>query len=316
MMLARTGSSLFWTGRYIERIEHLARYLNAQYLSFADAPRALDKNLGLESMLSMADAKDDFTAKHESYDEESVIHFLTLDEQNPYSIRNYLSTIRENSRGIRDHLSTELWETINRFYHSANEFTEEDLSRKGPYDFCKHVLNHVNIIKGVADNTVLRNESWSMIRVGINLERTIQITQILITKLEDISKIDYEKLSPAISGYHWASLLRGAGGFDMSRHYYHEAPNRERGIEFLILNQKFPKSVLFNLKELQTHLLNISLNNSTSPETVEFTTGKLIAYMEYLTIDDIMQEGEIFLYKLQEHLFKIGNELEQQYLQY
>lgn len=316
MMLARTGSNLFWTGRYIERIEHLARYINAQYLSFADAPRALDKNLGLESMLSMADASEDFRAKYEQYNEESVIHFLTLDEQNPYSIRNYLSTIRENARGIRDNLSTELWETINRFYHSANEFTEEDLVRKGPFDFCKHVLNHVNIIKGVADNTVLRNESWSMIRVGINLERSIQITQILITKLEDISKIDYEKLSPAISGYHWASLLRSAGGFDMSRHYYHESPNRERGIEFLILNQQFPKSVLFNLKELQSHLLNISLQKFARPESVEFTTGKLIAYMEYLTVEDILQEGEIFLYKLKEHLFKIGDELERQYLQY
>lgn len=316
MMLARTGSSLFWTGRYIERIEHLARYINAQYLSFADAPRALDKNLGLASMLSMADATDDFKARGDTLNEEKVILFLTLDEQYPYSIRNYLSTIRESSRGIRDNISTELWETINRFYHSANEFTEENLISKGPFDFCKHVLNYVNIIKGVADNTVLRNESWSMIRLGINLERSIQITQILLTKLEDISRIDYEKLSPAISGYHWASLLRSAGGFDMSRHFYHESPNRERGIEFLILNNKFPKSVLFNFKELHSNLHNISPHKSVSPDTVEFKTAKLIAYMEYLTVEDIMEEGEVFLYKLKEHLFNIGGELERQYLQY
>lgn len=316
MMLARTGSSLFWTGRYIERVEHLARYINAQYLSFADAPRTLDKNLGLESMLSMADATEDFQARNDTFNEEKVVLFLTLDEQNQNSIRNYLATIRENSRGIRDNISTELWETINRFYHSANEFSEEDLIRKGPFDFCKHVLNYVNIIKGVADNTVLRNESWSMIRIGINLERSIQITQILLTKLEDISKIDYEKLSPAISGYHWASLLRSAGGFDMSRHYYHDSPNRERGIEFLILNKKFPKSVLFNLKELHNNLNNISHHKSVNPDTVEFLTGKLIAYMDYLTVEDIMQEGEVFLYKLKENLFYIGNELERQYLQY
>lgn len=316
MMLARNGSSLFWTGRYIERIEHLARYINAQYLSFADAPRALDKSLGLESMLSMADAVEDFQARGDIFNEETVVLFLTLDEKNPNSIRNYLSTIRENSRGIRDNISTELWETINRFYHSANEFTEEDLIRKGPFDFCKHVLNYVNIIKGVADNTVLRNESWSMIRIGINLERSIQITQILLTKLEDISKIDYEKLSPAISGYHWASLLRSAGGFDMSRHYYHESPNRERGIEFLILNKKFPKSVVFNLNELHIHLQNVSLASNASPESVEFATGKLIAYMNYMTVEEILKEGEEFLYKLKEHLFNIGNKLERQYLQY
>ncbi len=316
MMLSRTANSLFWTGRYIERMEHLSRYINAQYLSFSDAPRALDKNLGLESMLSMANATEAFYERNESVSDEKVILFLTMDEKYPFSIKSYLSLVRENARGIRDNLSTELWETINRFYHTTNEYSEEDLIRKGPYDFCKHVLNYVNIIKGVADNTLLRNESWSMIRIGINLERSIQISQILITKLEDISKIEDEKLSPAISGYHWASLLRSAGGFDMSRHYYHDSPNRVRGVEFLILNKKFPKSVLFNLKELQTNLRNISNRRGVGPDTVEFTTGKLIAYMNYLTVDDIMEEGEVFLYKLQEHLFTIGNQLERQYLQH
>ncbi|MEC8884865.1 MAG: alpha-E domain-containing protein, partial [Bacteroidota bacterium] len=30
-MLARVANNLFWMGRYIERAEHLARYLNVNY---------------------------------------------------------------------------------------------------------------------------------------------------------------------------------------------------------------------------------------------------------------------------------------------
>lgn len=316
MMLSRTANSLFWTGRYIERLEHLSRYLNAQFLSSSDAPRALNKELALESMLAMAGATEAYFQTHEKIQDDKVILFLTVDEQYPFSIKNYLSLARENARGVRDNLSTEVWETINRFYHSTSEFTEEVIIKKGPYDFCKHVLNYVNIIKGVADNTILRNQSWSMIRTGINLERSIQICKILITKLEDIDKMGSEKLSPAITGYHWASLLRSAGGFDMSRHYYHESPNRQRGIEFLILNKKFPKSVLFNLKELQQNLKIISEHKPVTPDSVEFTTGKLIARMNYLTVEDILDEGEDFLYQLEEQLIEIGSALEQQYLQY
>ncbi|MFP4091598.1 MAG: alpha-E domain-containing protein [Cyclobacteriaceae bacterium] len=100
-------------------------------------------------------------------------------------------------------------------------------------DFRKHMLNFINIIKGLADNTLLRHKTWSMTRAGIYLERTIQITQILITRLEEVSKIEMAKLSPVVTGYHQSLLLRSAGGFDMSRHYYQEAPNRERGIKFL-----------------------------------------------------------------------------------
>lgn len=316
MMLSRTANSLFWTGRYIERLEHLSRYLNAQYLSSADAPRALNKQMALESMLSMARATDAYYERYAQIEDDKVILFLTIDDEYPFSMKNYLSLVRENSRGLRDNLSTEVWETINRFYHSSAKYTVETFQKKGPYDYCKHILNHVNIIKGVADNTLLRNQSWSLIRAGINLERTLQICKILITKLEDINKLDAEDISPAVAGYHWSSLLRSAGGFDMSRHYYHESPNRERGVEFLILNKKFPKSVLFNLKELQQNLTIIGDHQAITPDTAEFLTGKLIAYMDYLTVDDIVDEGADFLYQLENQLIHIGNTLENQYLQY
>ena len=37
-MLARVANNLFWMGRYIERSEHIARYLNVNYFSSLDAP--------------------------------------------------------------------------------------------------------------------------------------------------------------------------------------------------------------------------------------------------------------------------------------
>ena len=43
-MLARVANNLFWMGRYIERSEHLARYLNVNYFSSLDAPNELSQS--------------------------------------------------------------------------------------------------------------------------------------------------------------------------------------------------------------------------------------------------------------------------------
>lgn len=316
-MLSRTANSLFWIGRYIERIEHLSRYINVQYLSSSDAPRAFNKQLMLESMLYMAHTWDNFHACNASLTDNNVIYFLTIEDKNPFSVKSYVDLVRENARGIRNNITTELWENINRFYHTTKAFNRESLEKKGPYDFCKTAMESTTIIKGVADDTLLHNEAWSMIKIGIHLERAIQITQIILSKLNDIKATGHSAMSQAINSYHWAALLRSAGGLDVSRNFYGGVPpSRERAISFLVLNNKFPKSVLFNLQKLKIDLNVISNNKPITPDCVEFTIGKLTAKMNYCTLDEILNNEEEFVLALQEDLIEIGVQLEKQYLTY
>ncbi len=54
-MLARVANNLFWMGRYIERSEHIARYMHVNYFSSLDAPNELSRSrqFVLNSMLRM-----------------------------------------------------------------------------------------------------------------------------------------------------------------------------------------------------------------------------------------------------------------------
>ena len=313
IMLSRTANSLFWTGRYIERIEHLARYINAQYLSSSDAPHAFNKEGVLASMLYMAQSTDAYQVQGWSMTDEQVIAYLTVEQQNPYCIVNYVSLVRENTRSVRDNISIELWEIVNRFYHAIRQFNSHDLERKGPYDFCKSTLDNVNMVKGAMDNTLLRNQVWSMLYTGIHLERALQIVQMLLTKLEDIKKSEDSKLRPAIVNYHLATLLRSAGGLDMSRRHYGTTPNRRMTTDFLVLNTMFPKSILYNLDKLDTNLRVINNHQPAKPGSVEFSVGKVAAQLKFLTAEEIVDDGEAFLQNLQEALYTIGAQLEKQY---
>lgn len=313
MMLARTANSLYWMGRYTERIGHIARYVSAQYLSSSDLPPSLDKKMVLQSLLFMAQATEAFQERGGALNDHDVVAFLTIDEQYSYSVKNYISTLRENARGVRSSISTDVWEATNRFFHTTQSFSPQEMAKKGPYDFCKHCIDNTSIIKGVIDNTLLRNYAWSLIYTGIHLERAMQIVQILLAKLEDVQRIPGSETNAAINNYHWASLLRSAGGLDMSRNYYGTHPTRELVTDFFILNRKFPKSILYNLEKLKLHLKIISNGQPITPDSVEFKAGKLVGHIQYITVDEIVAEDENFLKNLQQKLYEIGTGLEQQY---
>ncbi|MEM9829040.1 MAG: alpha-E domain-containing protein [Bacteroidota bacterium] len=314
MMLSRTANNLYWMGRYTERIGQLARYVSAQYLSSSDMPPSLSKRSVLESLLKMAQAADSFQETELSLTDNEVITFLTISEHYPYSIRDYVGMLRENTRSVRSSISLDLWETSNRFYHTTRSFSSDELAKKGPYDFCKHCIDNTSILKGVIDNTLLRNYEWSLIYIGIHLERTLQMVQILLVKLEDIKKIPTEKRNPAMNNYHWATLLRSAGGLDMSRNYYDGTrPTRELVTDFFILNRKFPKSILYNLEKLRQHVKIISNGKPADANSVEFKIGKLAAQIQYMTVPEIMDQDDTFLPTLRHELYAIGSELKRQY---
>ena len=124
-MLARVANNLFWMGRYIERSEHVARYLNVNYFSSLDAPNELSQSrqFVLRSLLFMA--SDPVTDPNIELDEGQVLFDIALNKEKPDSIINYLQYARENANSARDLISTELYESLNKFYHYTLNYSPE-----------------------------------------------------------------------------------------------------------------------------------------------------------------------------------------------
>ena len=52
-MLSRVAENLFWMGRYLERTEHLARYINVAYFSSLDRSHPRQHELTILSITDM-----------------------------------------------------------------------------------------------------------------------------------------------------------------------------------------------------------------------------------------------------------------------
>ena len=118
-MLSRTADSLYWTGRYIERADFLARILEAT-IRLAAIPTRGDGDAGTVWASALACASVP-KALGRSPTEKSVREYLAFAPENPSSIAACITRARTNARSVRTALTVELWEAINGAWNGLEE---------------------------------------------------------------------------------------------------------------------------------------------------------------------------------------------------
>ncbi len=312
-MLSRVANNLYWMGRYIERAEHYARYSKEIYFSSLDAPilKTYDRAFVLESMLYMTGIFD-----MKEVIEKDVLFKIGLDPKNPNSIISNITLARENARGARNVISTDLWEAINKYYHLVNSYPVETYISTGFYDLTQNVLDQTSLVREKIAGTLLHDEEWAIIMVGMYIERVIQIIRIINSKLHDIYKIEQGGHPVTEMSFEWTTMLRCAEAFDMNRKYYRSIPNREQVLEFLILNPHCPRSINYSLAGINKYFDRISPNEIQHPDSISFKIGKLCSKYKYLTFDDYKDDVYGLLNSTQDQITEIGLELEKKYLSF
>jgi len=312
-MLSRVANNLYWMGRYIERAEHYARYSKEIYFSSLDAPivKAYDRAFVLESMLYMTGIFD-----MEQAVEKDVLFKIGLDPKNANSILSNITMARENARGARNAISTDLWEAINKYYHMVNNYPVETYLSTGFYDFTQIVLDQTSIVREKVSGTLLHDEEWAIIMVGMFIERVIQIIRIINAKLHDINKIEQAGHPVTEMSFEWTTMLRCAEAFDMNRKFYRSVPNKEQVLEFLMLNPHCPRSISYSLAGINRYFERLNHKEVNDSTSIGFKIGKLGGKYKYLTFADYKDDIYGLLNSTQDQITEIGNELEKKYLFY
>jgi uncharacterized alpha-E superfamily protein len=303
-------------GRYIERSEHLARYTKVQYASSMDSPLAPSKEFILESILNMGGMYQNYLQKYPELTEDEVIHYVTIEDHNSFSVQSNIGLLRENARGARDRISLELWEAINVFYHDINNYSAARLQNEGVYRFSRKVEENSSIIKGCIDNTLIRNEAWILLSLGMHLERAIQVALIMLNKVYDIGKLDPSHIGGPMESYQWAIMLKSAESFDMYKRYHVKKDCRYNELEFLLFNVAFPKSLTYNLQKIREHIQYIAFQDQKGPESLEFKAGKIASHFQFLTMTEVEGAIPAFLNNTVTGLYHLASLLDQKYLCY
>src|SRR5690606_16371662 len=110
-MLSRVAERLYWTSRYLERVENTARLMGVYTNLLLDMPSGV--NIDWYNLVTLNNAEAWFENRYKVKDERNVMRFLLSDPDYPGAMLSSLQGVRENIRTTRDVVPAESWEYIN-----------------------------------------------------------------------------------------------------------------------------------------------------------------------------------------------------------
>ena len=287
-MLSRVADSIYWMNRYVERAENVARFISVNLNLLLDVPGRVDEQW-MPLVVTTGDAGP-FHERHDQASRENVLHFLTLDEENPNSILSCLTAARNNARSMREVISSEMWQHINRFYLMVRESGDIHNSLDYQVDFYENIRFAGQHFVGVTDATMTHGEAWHLCRMGRLLERADKTSRILDVKYFLLLPSP-EAVGTTYDDLQWSALLRSASAFEMYRQR-HGQITPAKVVDFLILDREFPRAVLYCLTKANESLHAITktavggFNNLAEKEL-----GQLRADLAYLKAEEVIQIG-------------------------
>lgn len=316
-MLARVANNLFWMGRYIERSEHVARFMHVNYFSSLDAPNEMsqDRQFVLRSLRFMIG--DPVKEEDMLLDEEQLLYDMGMNPNIPYSIISNVKWARENANSARDLISTELYEAINKFYHFVLNYPVDVYVKRGLYDFCVNITEMTTILRGKIRGTLLHDEVYAIIMMGMNLERATQIIRIVNTKYNDAILARGDLIGEEMGqSFEWVTLLKCAESYDMMRRYYRKPPNSISTLEFLILNADCPRSVMNSLNQVTKHIKVVDGSKSPGKDSTAFLVEKVRADLKFKYVEEIQDQIPDFIEKKLNDLVHIARKMEKEFFNY
>jgi len=305
-MLSSDAESIYWLGRYIERAENVARFVDVNLHLMLDLPgESLAQHW--EALVTTSGDSAVFHSRYDAPSREHVISFLTFDRENPNSIQSCLSRARENARVIQEVITSEMWEQVNTFFLMVRSAATGGQALHDTREFFSQVRMASHLFDGITDATMSRGEAWHFLRLGRRMERADKTSRILDVK--------YFLLLPSASyvgtpydDIHWGALLRSASAFEMYRKRFGRlAP--ERIVDFLLLDRDFPRAVHHCLLKADESLHAVSGTPiGTFRNVAEQRMGQVRAELAYAVVGEIIRSGlHEFVDALQSKLNHVGD---------
>ena len=178
-LLSRVANAVYWLGRYIERAENVARFLDVNHNLMLDLPQ--DYSDQWQPIVDTTGDRALFQERYGAATQDNVVRFLAFDPEYPNSIYSCVLAARENARSVRETISSEMWQQINSLYLMITSESRKTEPTDLP-TFCHQVRMGCHLIHGILHVTMSHNEAWQFIRLGCQLERADKTTRLLDVK--------------------------------------------------------------------------------------------------------------------------------------
>ena len=240
-----------------------------------------------------------------------MIRYLAFDPDFPSSIFSSIRSARENARALRATITTEMWECLNTTWLEIRDLDPNTAVDDGLSDFFDWVKDRALLFRGVTNSTMLRDESYAFLDLGLAIERGDNTVRLLDAKYHVLLPKD-EIVGGSVDYYQWGALLRSLSAFRAYHKIYSDVIRPHRVAELLLLRRDMPRSLTSCFERINARLDGLCRDR---PRECQRIAGELHARLRYGRIDEIFQRGlHEFLIEFLDRNAGLGLRIEQDFM--
>jgi uncharacterized circularly permuted ATP-grasp superfamily protein/uncharacterized alpha-E superfamily protein len=257
--LRRTGNNLpsrladnfFWLGRYSERADATSRLLRSALLRFNPertggakpllAP--LLQTLETQGQLPGISAKPELWANAEAFEAELLA--AIFDPARHGSLRQTAEQLQRLAMLVRDRTSNDMWRVLSQIDDRlATPASSLVMLTGDAVGVLNQTLLGLAAFHGLARENMTRAQAWRFLDMGLRLERAVYICTLL-----DATLRSPEAENPSLL----EAVLEVVDSSITFRSRYNLLPTVPAVFDLVLLDDKNPRSVLFQIKQLVKH---------------------------------------------------------------
>ena len=290
--------------RYLERSNFTSRLLITTNELQLDL--TLNDEISWKPLLTVVDLNKDYLKLNKKYSEQKVINYFIYNKNNSSSIFNSLSRSKENSLVVRDILPEQSIIKLNELLIKFNKSINKKNSKKNNLKLLNNIILGSQNFMYSTDLEMQRNIDYQFLRLGRFLERTDMMIRILQSQVlrSKQHKKGYEYLT-----LEWINILKSISAFQAYRQYSQQDISISDIINFFLKTDTFPRSINWNLNQIERATYRISKKNDLLKNIKEIKVG----INKYKIKTDELDSFLFFLEKMLKKLDDLNDKIQKNY---
>ncbi|MDP3518727.1 MAG: circularly permuted type 2 ATP-grasp protein, partial [Pseudohongiella sp.] len=268
----RVAESLFWLGRYGERLDIRSRLLRESLAKLLQEDPQLGNTTLLPDLMTALGVAPDpeelpellaAISPNQRFSREYILArdrmLALLSDDDAYGLPGVFLNFVRNSRAVRDHLGDDSWRSINNLRQRCNA-----LSRAKGVVAGQRALESVVIdlaaFFGLCNETMPHHYGWRFLDIGRFIERLLGTLELLKLALLTAKQ-------PGIPL--WEVVLSTTDNFTVYRRRFRSQLHPSAILDLLLFDETNPRSIGYMFKRLQRQVSRLPSNGSSSYRNLE-----------------------------------------------
>ena len=303
-MLSRRAKLIFWMSRYLERSNFTSRLLITT--SELQLDLSLENEISWKPLLTAMSLNKDYLRLNKKYSEKKIIEFFISNKENHSSIINSLNYSKENSLIVRDILPEQSILKLNELLIKFNKTINRKNSNKKNLKLLNSIIQGSQNFMYSTDLEMQRNIDYQFLGLGRFIERTDMLIRILQSQTlrSKQHKKGYEYLT-----LEWINILKSISAFQAYRQHSKKDISILDIIEFFLKTKIFPRSINWNLNQIERAIFRISKKNDLTKNIKEIQRD----VNNFKVKSDDLDNFLLFLEKIQKKIVNLDNLVQKKY---